>query len=66
MIGHKAAHGQPALLRRQESTIAFGDEVRFDRNRDGKDGMEQATQAMTDAVDSLRLVARNPRRQRGL
>ena len=56
----------PALLRRQEAAIAFGHEVVFDRSRDGKEGMEAATETMTQAVESLRQFMRNARRQNQL
>ena len=56
----------PALLRRQEAAIAFGPEVVFDRNHDGKEGLDHAVRAMTEAVESLRQFAHNARIQRGL
>jgi 1-acyl-sn-glycerol-3-phosphate acyltransferase len=56
----------PALLRRQESTIAFGPAIAFDRSQDGKEGLEQAIRAMTRAVEALRQFTRNARSQQRL
>ena len=45
----------------QRATIAFGDEVIFDRTSDDREALLAATQAMREAIESLRCLASNVR-----
>jgi hypothetical protein len=45
----------------QRATIAFGDEIIFDRSSDERDSLLAATQAMQQAIESLRDLAANAR-----
>jgi 1-acyl-sn-glycerol-3-phosphate acyltransferase len=59
-----------AFLLPQRATVAFGDEVVFDRRSDDRDALVAATAAMQRAIESLRelaaTAASNARPRRGL
>lgn len=56
----------PAVLRRQDASIAFGPPIEFDRSNDSKEGLDAATQSMMQAVESLQELTCKTCQQRKL
>lgn len=56
----------PAFSRRQQATVAFGDEVILDRNGEGRERLDAATAGMQASVEALRQIVRKNRQSRDL